>query len=62
MFLYFLSKRLGLGHMKAAVELMKELYGAECRGSAPWNTGLVYATEVEIPEDEQKILGIIPFL
>ena len=51
-----------LADMKSAVELLKEVYGAESRGPGPaMLSGLVFETKGDISPEDQLVLGIIPF-
>ncbi len=65
MYLYLLAARLHrcatsyetITSMRAAGELMKECYGARCRGMFG-NLGLVYMTDFEISAEHMDFLGV----
>lgn len=61
MFLYLVMAR-PIGHMaemKATVELIKKIYGAQCQGHNA--LGMIYATKSPIPEREREKLGVVPW-
>lgn len=62
MHLYLVLRGRPLGDMRAAVELLEECYGAESRGLAPMNMGLVFATNTEISKEDMLTLGVITFV
>lgn len=46
---------------RAAVDLLKEVYGATCRGLAPHGLGLVYQTKRPVTPEDAGVLGVVPF-
>jgi len=48
--------------MKAAVDLFKEVHGAKNLLPGLLGTGLVFETSGDIPELEQEVLGVVPFI
>ena len=60
--IYLVLCRSNLRDFKAAVELIRECFGAESRGIAPMNMGLLYVTRTPLSEDDMETLGIVPFV
>ena len=64
MFLYILLNEVhkNILDTKAAVDLLKEVYKAEYRGFIFRPVvGIIYATTTAVIEDDQFVLGLIPW-
>ena len=63
MWLMYRGWHKSLVDMRAAVELLKEVYCAESRGLAPSGiNGLIFETEFDVSPEDQIVLGIMPFV
>ena len=63
MHLYILvhPRGVSLRDVKAAMELLKEFFGATYRGIFQGGMGIVYACSEDIPDDLWSMLMVVPF-
>lgn len=52
----------GFNNVKAAIDLLRECYGVKKSALAPMGIGLICETVKPVPEEDQRTLGIIPWL